>query len=367
MNALRAVDGERVAQVDARIRLIPFDEIALRPHRRYLIKGLIPRVGMTIVWGPPKSGKSFWVFDAMMHVAIGREYRGRRVQHGPVIYCAFEGQSGLEARVQAFRLRFLDNEPGAIPFYLQPATLDLVADHPALIDVIQRQGDLRPAAVVLDTVNRSLRGSESSDEDMSAYVRAADAIREAFDCAVILVHHCGVEASRPRGHTALTGAADAQIAIKRDGADNIVATVELAKDGPQGDMVLSQLEVEEVGADEDGEAITSCVVVPAEGEAIAGGSKVTGAARTALQLLQKALDEVGEPSPGGPRFPATGRTTKVSVWRSYCEAGTIAESDKPDSRRRAFVRSSTRLQSLGLIGVWSDRVWPIEPYRTGRT
>src|SRR5579862_1479833 len=121
MMAALEFPGERRVEIHPRIKLVAFDDIALQPHRRYLIKGLIPRVGMTIVWGPPKSGKSFWVFDAVMHVALGREYRGRRVQAGPVVYCAFEGQSGLEARVQAFRLRFLDTEPGPVSFYLQPA------------------------------------------------------------------------------------------------------------------------------------------------------------------------------------------------------------------------------------------------------
>jgi hypothetical protein len=353
-------------EIHPRIKLVAFDDIPLQLHRRYLIKGLIPRIGMTIVWGAPKSGKSFWVFDAVMHVALGREYRGRRVQQGPVVYCAFEGQSGLEARVQAFRLRFLDTEPGPVPFYLQPATLDLVADHAALINVI-RWHDLCPAAVVLDTVNRSLRGSESSDEDMSAYVRAADAIREAFGCAVILVHHCGIEGTRPRGHTSLTGACDAQIAVKRDAVDNISATVELAKDGPQGDVILSRLEVEEVGHDEDGEPITSCVIIPVDGDAVAGSARVRGAARIALDLLQKAIDEVGEPSPSGPNFPATGQTIGLSEWRSYCDAGTVAKSDNPDNRRRSFVRLAEKLQSLGLIGVWANRVWLIEPNRTCRT
>jgi hypothetical protein len=28
-------------------------------------------------------------------------------------------------------------------------------------------------------------------------------IRNAFGCAVIVVHHCGIDATRPRGHTSL--------------------------------------------------------------------------------------------------------------------------------------------------------------------
>jgi RecA-family ATPase len=58
-------------------------------------------------------------------------------------------------------------------------------------------------AVVLDTLNRSLNGSENSDEDMGKYIKATAAIREAFNCAVLVVHHCGVNDSRPRGHTSL--------------------------------------------------------------------------------------------------------------------------------------------------------------------
>jgi len=34
-------------------------------------------------------------------------------------------------------------------------------------------------------------------------------IRNAFGCAVIVVHHCGIDATRPRGHTSLAGAVDA--------------------------------------------------------------------------------------------------------------------------------------------------------------
>jgi len=101
-----------------------------------------------------------------------------------------------------------------------PTRIDLVKDHAGLIASIQEQSQT-PVLVVLDTLNRSLRGSESSDEDMTAYLNAADAIREAFECAVVIVHHCGVDGTRPRGHTSLTGTVDAQLAVKRDAADTL--------------------------------------------------------------------------------------------------------------------------------------------------
>src|SRR5688572_16794709 len=71
-----------------RFRLLPFDRLQMGDEPRYLIKRIFPRVGLTLIWGPPKCGKSFWTFEAMMHVALGWPYRGHRVTKGPVVYVA---------------------------------------------------------------------------------------------------------------------------------------------------------------------------------------------------------------------------------------------------------------------------------------
>src|SRR5262245_64756061 len=115
-----------------------------------------------------------------MHVALGWQYRDRRVQQGAVVYCAFEGQTGIQARVEAFRQTFPIEIGGPIPFYLQPVTLDLVAHHVELIAAIKQQSETAPVLVVLDTLNRSLRGSENDAKDMAASIDAAEAIRDAF-------------------------------------------------------------------------------------------------------------------------------------------------------------------------------------------
>jgi hypothetical protein len=357
---LRVIEGERREEREPRFRLIPFDQIQFGRERRYLVKGLIPRVGLVVVWGPPKCGKSYWAFDLVLHVALGWEYRGRRVHQGPIIYAAFEGQSGLEARVEAFRTHRLAEDHDAVPFYLEPVTLDLVRDHGELIAVINSHlGETPPVAVVLDTLNRSLAGSESSDEDMSAYVRAADAIRDAFGCVVIIIHHCGVEGSRPRGHTSLTGAVDAQLSVKRDGMENIVVTVEMAKDGPQGDTITSRLEPVEVGTDEDGEPITSCVVHEAEG---AGGKprkmpKLTGAETVALQAIHEALADNDVTHPGLPQIPRGIPLTKTGIWRQYSYRKGISASAEDRARQAAFKRGYEGLQRKGVIAVWYEYVW----------
>ena len=173
-------------------KLTRFRDIAITEGVAYLVKDLIPTMGLVVVWGPPKCGKSFWMFDLSMHIALGREYRGRRVQQGPVVYLALEGGRGFTHRVEAFRRHHSVTDA---PFYLITDRTDLVTDHKQLIDEITVQSkseDKSPALVVIDTLNRSLVGSENSDKDMAAYIRAADAIREAFECTVAIIHHCGV-------------------------------------------------------------------------------------------------------------------------------------------------------------------------------
>lgn len=248
------------------LRLIPWNQITLGTAPRYLIKNLIPKTGLVVVYGPPKCGKTFWLFDVLMHIALGWDYRGRRTHQGDVVYCLFEGQENFGARKEAFQQTFLAENTDDVPFALMPAKLELVKDHPRLIEAILAYNKGRtPAVVTLDTLNRSFTGSESSDEAMTAYVAACDAIREALNCIVIIVHHSGLADGRARGHTALLGAADAQIGIRRDLAENVVASVEYMKDGPDGCEFTSRLESVDVGMDEDGDPISSCIVTPVDG------------------------------------------------------------------------------------------------------
>jgi hypothetical protein len=251
-----------------RFRLKRFDEIKPSTEPDYRVKGLLPRVGLAVVWGPPKCGKSFWAFDVSMHIALDWEYRGRRVQPGPVVYCALEGGHGFAKRVEAWRQRHLGEHAGPVPFYLLDVPLDLVADHAALILAIKEQlGEDRPACVVVDTLNRALAGSENKPEDMAKFIRAADAIRLAFGCLVVIVHHCGIEGGRPRGHTSLPGADDVQIRVEKDDSGTVTATVEHMKDGEDGAVVISRLERVELGLDHAGDEISSCVIVACDDHA----------------------------------------------------------------------------------------------------
>lgn len=175
---------------------------------------------------------------------------------------------------------------------------------------------------------------ESSDEDMSAYIKAADTIRLAFGCAVVVVHHCGHDEKRPRGHSSLLGALDAEIAVTRDAASNIIATVERMKDGPEGAEIASRLDQMEVGTDEDGEAITSCIVVPVEGEiAKAPGKPPSPKQRLALDCLSDlAMD--GKPLPVEWQMPAGLKGVAAADWRAALESRGVRDPGSSNPRAR---------------------------------
>src|SRR5262249_17317433 len=210
-------------------------------------------------------------------------------RQGTVIYLALEGSFGFAGRVEAWRRRH--EPPKDTPFYLLDVSIDLIADHKALISAIRDQVKDNPAIVVVDTLNRALLGDENKSDDMAKFIRAADAVRTAFNCLMLLIHHCGIAGNRPRGHTSLAGADDVQIAIEKDKDGVVQATIEHMKDGPAGDVIASKLEKLDLGTDREGDPLSSCVVIPTE--VAAGGAKLSKTERFAFDLLQRLITTEG--------------------------------------------------------------------------
>jgi KaiC/GvpD/RAD55 family RecA-like ATPase len=330
-----------------------------------IIEDLIPREGLVLVWGPPKCGKTFWCFDMVAHIALDRSYGKRAVEAGSIVYIAAEGEQGIKTRSVAFRqARMNDGEDP--PFYLMTTALDLVADIDELVAAIAAQLQATEngcKAIVIDTLNRTIHGSESKDEDMSRYVQAADRLRSEFHCTIIIIHHCGTAGDRPRGHTSLTGAIDAQISVQKDADGTVLVTLELMKDGPEGAMMRYRLEPVDVGTDDRGKPITSCVVEHL-GESTAGGQpkkkerKLAPAQKRALTLLNEAINTGGEVPPACNHIPANTRCVRESLWRQYCYQGAISAGDQ-DAKRVAYTRAVEALLGDSRIGCWDGWYWPV--------
>lgn len=335
--------------------------LSLRLPPSALSRASSPKTGSASFGVRPNAARP-WVFDLVIHIALGREYRGRRVEPGSVVYIACEGERGLRARNAAFRqAKRSENEDP--PLYLLATRLDLVGEVKALILDIAAQippGSL--AAIVVDTLNRSIRGSESSDEDMSAYVAAADALRDYFKCTVIIVHHCGVEATRPRGHTSLTGAADAQLAITRDAVDKVSTTIEYMKDGAEGEPLASTLHVVKLGLDDNGNPITSLVVEPADAPATQASKKHKKLPDSAIIALKQLKNLLATPDtakliPESSGVKRGTRGIKIDLLRKQVYQAGVAKDETADAQRMRFNRGLERLIADQIVGCWGEYVW----------
>ncbi len=332
-------------------QLAPFSSISIPTEPRFLVRNLLPSEGLGLVWGPPKTGKTFWVTDLALHVALGLDYRGLRTKKGPVIYIACEGETGLKARLAAFRKVKLNG--GEPDFHLLASGLSLIKQTATLITDIKQQ-QVRPALIIIDTLNRSLEGSESSDEDMAKYIKAADRLSFAFECLVLIVHHCGHDKNRPRGHSSLLGALDVQIAVRRETNGHIISTVERMKDGEEGMRIVSELEVVDLGDDTDGEVIRSCVVKAVKDHGPHAPNKEVLQKGTAIAL--KALKAVALPlkdvatDTGSLPAEATHAVLETD-WREKFYEMAVSSSAKARARQQAFLRAKNTLQSKSLIEI----------------
>jgi hypothetical protein len=178
----------------------------------------------------------------------------------------------------------------------------------------------------------------------------------------MVVHHTGKDAERgPRGHSSLFGAADTLIEISRpkDAAFSLARVIK-QKDGPKGQEFAFHLRQVDIGIDEDGDPITSCVVVPTDEAVPLKGQKklaLPPSATIALKALQEAVAQCGESPPSSNHIPSSVNTVTKDLWRRYAYQMGISSSEEDRAKQAAFKRAAERLISLELVGQWGQTCW----------
>jgi hypothetical protein len=276
------------------------------------------------------------------------EYRGRNVLQGPVVYCAFEGAHGYKKRAQALRQYHRVADGQSVPLYLVPGRINMIKEYPLLIAAVREQlfGEA-PRMLVLDTLNKSLVGSENKDVDMAAYIVAAEALRDAFDCVVVIVHHCGYDETHPRGHTSLAAAVDAEFEVAREAMLVTIKSVTM-RDGPEGFEIRSAAEVVEVGQDDTGKAITSLVITPTDAPAMSprkrGGRPNVGGP-ILIDALRRALADRGRIFRPTTEVAAVHAVWEEEVRRRFADAYPAGEGDEEKIREATTLAYKRSLQA----------------------
>lgn len=259
-------EREAEAKSAGRFHLLTPEELAALPVAEYRIKHVLPAAGVAVIYGAPKSGKTFLVLDAAGAITEGRDWFGHRARICPVVYVGLEGQAGLAQRWVAYARIKAQSRQAELRFITAPWSILATGDLVELADAVRAAG-CAGGVVIVDTLNAASPGAdENSSVDMGRIIDGAKQLQREVGGLIWLVHHSGKDAGRGlRGHSSLTGAVDAIIEVTRDeSGERREWRVERAKDGPESDPWPFTLSVVELGEDEDGDPITSCVVEPKE-------------------------------------------------------------------------------------------------------
>ena len=252
---------------------------------RWIIKDVLPQAELVVLFGESGAGKSFAALDMAGAIARGVPWRGHKVRKGRVVYVAAEGSGGMRKRLKAYA-RHHNLDLADIELHVVPAAPNLLLkeDALALARVIATLGPVD--VIVIDTLAQTTPGgNENAAEDMGRALAHCRGIHRATGAVVVLVHHAGKDTSKgARGWSGLRAAADAELEVVRLGAARVLQVTKQKDGDDHGRWAFDLVEVA-LGMDEDGDVVSSCVVVEA-------AMPATGQVGKPLGKIEQVVNEV---------------------------------------------------------------------------
>ena len=363
----------------------------------WLIRGMFEQGALGQLFGDSGCGKSFLAIDWGCCIATGTDWQGKEVEPGAVFYIAGEGHAGIGRRARAWEIH--NSTPLAdAPFFVStaPAALMDVANAANVARAAEALVALHgtPRLIIVDTLARNLgNGDENSNADIGQFISNIDVqLRTRFGAAVLIVHHTGhVEKERGRGGSALRAAMDSEHRLAVDGDIRTLSCTKAKESEPPAPMGFKLEQIVLDGwADEDGELMTSAVLVASDEKAKGKKSRLSGANHIAHEAFAQALSKDGQ-APGPDivkefgKLLAPVRVVHEEVWRQRSYDMGISDGEQ-DAKQKAFSRSRKALLDMHLVSVWNGFYWrgsgeaghrtetghcpvlsPTEPDRTGHT
>lgn len=157
------------------------------PEPPWIVPGILP-VGLAVLAGRPKVGKSWIALQLAQAVATGGRFLGEPVKRGPVLYLALEDVPRRLKRRAAMQ--------GWTDF---DSLCDFMgADNFRKIGVLNKGGGTRIAKairkrgyrlVVVDTLSRAISGDQDSVVEMTAALGPLQGMAQKHNCCVLILDH----------------------------------------------------------------------------------------------------------------------------------------------------------------------------------
>ena len=259
-------------------RVDPFPAFKVDEIKGRRVRQVVQRLltGISVIGGVPNAGKSAVAVHLAAHIADGREVFGRKVRQGPVLYVAPEAPASIIGRIEATQRAHFGGRQ--LPVYVVQEVPRLGSETDGAYDVerlLETVNDVRAresadvVAIFLDTLAASLGGGDENGAGMIQLVSCARALHERTGATVVIIHHPSkATAEQLRGHTSLTGAADAIVFITNEAGGIRTAKVAKARDFEAGSELHYSLDVVPLPEpDEFGDPTTTVIVRPADAPA----------------------------------------------------------------------------------------------------
>lgn len=340
------------------------------------LRGLIPQNGITWLYGPSMSFKTFVALDMAAAISAGRPWMGRKTKEALVMFLGAEGGETIHVRRAAAELKeqqvgylyVMQERPaidtpdgaetllamvdaisdgsfglGSADSFTVPAAAEAYAKYLGDVPSINVKANpnlkVKPSSIVcfIDTYSQTSSGDDKAN--VAAYIKALrDAIDAAYfagiDLAFVVIDHATKAGGSYIGSVAKLNDVDSQIELTRDGRDMLVtAHHRKIKDGTESkplDLELVPFVFDGL-ADAYGEPLQTLTVKDGT-----RGAALAEIANGKAGLLYAMLEAAGE--------PVADKDMRV-LFRQHPENA----DSRPETVAKAYLRSKVRLVDEGII------------------
>jgi AAA domain len=192
----------------------------------WLVEGIIPSEGLTIIGSKPKSGKTTLVTQLMADVAEGRPFLGHCTKSVDILYLYLEGPKSYPG--MRFKKLGYTGTRSKIEVFKKTMPWDGYAGLDALVHYLEQNRNIK--LVAIDTLPKLVRLADSDKYDGAVLaMERLEKVAQYFHVQVLCVTHskkrAGDEAGDSlMGSTAFRGSSDTNIFLTRHGDQRIIQT-----------------------------------------------------------------------------------------------------------------------------------------------
>lgn len=207
----------------------------------WLVPDVIPKKALICLYGAPNCGKTFLALHIALCLIIGVDCFPSEAADPPpttpptpplpaapqrtVVYMLAEAPDSIGRRIAGWLEHFHYDRVTAQPIISQGLFASSHTHRVKLTSSTQietfaaelERMNIHPDLIIFDPLISALEGDENDATQMDRLITGMDALRQKFDCSIMVIHHPGKDARMiERGSSALRGGVDTHIAVHNE-------------------------------------------------------------------------------------------------------------------------------------------------------